>query len=75
MNENIVQIYRYSISIYDNSVLYNQCVICPQSELPGFYDPCVGDDKHLTIQYMFHNNLHCCTVSDSQALVLPRNSK
>ncbi|KAH9627789.1 hypothetical protein HF086_000174 [Spodoptera exigua] len=46
-----------------------------KSELPGFYDPCVGDDKHLTIQYMFHNNLHCCTVSDSQALVLPRNSK
>ncbi|KAF9799225.1 hypothetical protein SFRURICE_006485 [Spodoptera frugiperda] len=44
------------------------------SELPGFYDPCVGDDKHLTIQYMFHNNLHCCTVSDSQALVLPRNN-
>ncbi|CAH1647522.1 unnamed protein product [Spodoptera littoralis] len=45
-----------------------------KSELPGFYDPCVGDDKHLTIQYMFHNNLHCCTVSDSQALVLPRNN-
>ncbi|PZC75203.1 hypothetical protein B5X24_HaOG206558 [Helicoverpa armigera] len=44
-------------------------------ELPGFYDPCVGEDKHLTIQYMFHNNLHCCTVNDSQALVLPRNSE
>ncbi|XP_049699825.2 dnaJ homolog subfamily C member 11 isoform X1 [Helicoverpa armigera] len=43
-------------------------------ELPGFYDPCVGEDKHLTIQYMFHNNLHCCTVNDSQALVLPRNN-
>lgn len=45
-----------------------------KSELPGFYDPCVGEDKHLTIQYMFHNNLHCCTVPDSHALVLPRNN-
>ncbi|KAL0851890.1 hypothetical protein ABMA28_000180 [Loxostege sticticalis] len=45
-----------------------------KSELPGFYDPCVGDDKHLTIQYMFHNNLHSCTVADTQAVVLPRNN-
>ncbi|KAG6458071.1 hypothetical protein O3G_MSEX010658 [Manduca sexta] len=45
-----------------------------KSELPGFYDPCVGDDKHLTIQYMFHNMLHCCTVSDKEAIVLPRNN-
>ncbi|XP_053624260.1 dnaJ homolog subfamily C member 11 [Plodia interpunctella] len=45
-----------------------------KSELAGFYDPCVGDDKHLTIQYMFHNNLHCCTVADVQAVVLPRNN-
>ncbi|XP_028032190.1 dnaJ homolog subfamily C member 11 isoform X2 [Bombyx mandarina] len=45
-----------------------------KSELPGFYDPCVGEDKHLTVQYMFHNNLHCCTVPDNQAIVLPRNN-
>ncbi|XP_060809673.1 dnaJ homolog subfamily C member 11 [Amyelois transitella] len=45
-----------------------------KSELPGFYDPCVGDDKHLTVQYMFHNNLHFCTVADVQAVVLPRNN-
>ncbi|XP_039763790.1 dnaJ homolog subfamily C member 11 [Pararge aegeria] len=45
-----------------------------KSELPGFYDPCVGDDKHLTIKYFFHSNLHCCTVSDTQAVVLPRNN-
>ncbi|XP_072930669.1 dnaJ homolog subfamily C member 11 [Epargyreus clarus] len=45
-----------------------------KSELPGFYDPSVGEDKHLTIQYMFHNNPHCCTVPDNQAVVLPRNN-
>lgn len=45
-----------------------------KAELPGFYDPCVGDDKHLTIQYMYHNNLHLCTVDDSNAVVLPRNN-
>ncbi|KAL4717593.1 hypothetical protein ACJJTC_000742 [Scirpophaga incertulas] len=45
-----------------------------KSELPGFFDPCVGEEKHLTIKYMFHNNLHCCTVADTQAVVLPRTS-
>ncbi|KOB73460.1 DnaJ-17, partial [Operophtera brumata] len=32
-----------------------------KSELPGFYDPCVGEAKHLTVQYMFHANLHSTT--------------
>ncbi|KAI5640321.1 dnaJ domain-containing protein [Phthorimaea operculella] len=45
-----------------------------KSELPGFFDPCVGEDKQLTIQYMFHNNLHRCSVDDRQPLVLPRNN-
>ncbi|XP_068632767.1 dnaJ homolog subfamily C member 11 [Battus philenor] len=45
-----------------------------KSELPGFYDPCVGEDKHLTIYYTFHSNPCCCTVSDRQAVVLPRNN-
>ncbi|KPJ09171.1 DnaJ-like subfamily C member 11 [Papilio machaon] len=45
-----------------------------KSELPGFYDPCVGDDKHLTIKYSFHNNLYVCTITDQQAVVLPRNN-
>ncbi|XP_038216750.1 dnaJ homolog subfamily C member 11 isoform X2 [Zerene cesonia] len=45
-----------------------------KSELAGFYDPCVGEEKHLTVRYMFHNNLHLCTVSDKQALVLPSHS-
>ncbi|KPI96217.1 PREDICTED: dnaJ homolog subfamily C member 11 [Papilio xuthus] len=45
-----------------------------KSELPGFYDPCVGDDKHLTVKYSYHNNLYICTITDQQAVVLPRNS-
>ncbi|XP_013146507.1 PREDICTED: dnaJ homolog subfamily C member 11 [Papilio polytes] len=45
-----------------------------KSELPGFYDPCVSDDKHLTIKYSYHNNLYICTITDQQAVVLPRNN-
>ncbi|XP_063633027.1 dnaJ homolog subfamily C member 11 [Cydia splendana] len=45
-----------------------------KADLAGFFDPCVGEEKHLTIQYSFHKNLHCCTVADSQAVVLPRNN-
>lgn len=45
-----------------------------KADLAGFFDPCVGEEKHLTIQYNFHKNLHCCTVADNQAVVLPRNN-
>ncbi|XP_045531393.1 dnaJ homolog subfamily C member 11 [Pieris brassicae] len=43
-----------------------------KSELAGFYDPCAGDEKHLTVCYMFHNYLHVCTVPEQEALILPR---
>ncbi|XP_048005498.1 dnaJ homolog subfamily C member 11 [Leguminivora glycinivorella] len=45
-----------------------------KADLAGFFDPCVGEEKHLTIQYTFHKNLHCCTVADTQPVVLPRNN-
>lgn len=45
-----------------------------KSQLPGFYDPCVGEDKNLFIQYLFHNNLHQVTIGDTEPLRLPKNS-
>ena len=45
-----------------------------KSLVPGFYDPCVGEAKHLRVQYTFRGALHEVTVEDSEPLVIPRRS-
>ncbi|KAL0268402.1 UNVERIFIED_CONTAM: hypothetical protein PYX00_010358 [Menopon gallinae] len=45
-----------------------------KSQIPGFYDPCVGEEKSLFIQYLFHNNLHQVVVPDTEPVRLPKNS-
>ncbi|XP_043280850.1 dnaJ homolog subfamily C member 11 [Venturia canescens] len=45
-----------------------------KSELPGFYDPCFGEDKQLLLQYLFHTQTHECIVKDNETLRIPRQS-
>lgn len=45
-----------------------------KSQLPGFYDPCVGEDKSLYLQYKFRNVLHETTVGDTEVLRIPKQS-
>ncbi|XP_017794016.1 PREDICTED: dnaJ homolog subfamily C member 11 [Habropoda laboriosa] len=42
-----------------------------KSELPGFYDPCVGEEKQLLIQYLFRNQTHECIVKDNAPIRIP----
>ena len=42
--------------------------------IPGFYDPCVGDKKHLRVRYSFRGNMHEVTVANNESLVIPRES-
>ncbi|XP_017764560.1 PREDICTED: dnaJ homolog subfamily C member 11 isoform X2 [Eufriesea mexicana] len=42
-----------------------------KSELPGFYDPCVGEEKQLLIQYLFRNETHECIVKDNAPVRIP----
>nr|CAG4641554.1 EOG090X03AJ [Eurycercus lamellatus] len=45
-----------------------------KSQLPGFYDPCMGEDKNLYVQYTFHGVQHEVTVQDSDLLRIPKQS-
>ncbi|XP_008264206.3 dnaJ homolog subfamily C member 11 [Oryctolagus cuniculus] len=42
--------------------------------LPGFYDPCVGEEKNLKVLYQFRGVLHQVMVPDSEALRIPKQS-
>ncbi|KAK7093992.1 dnaJ homolog subfamily C member 11-like isoform X2 [Littorina saxatilis] len=43
-----------------------------KSGLPGFYDPCIGEEKSLYIRYKFRNRLHQVTLSDTEVIRLPQ---
>nr|CAG4646907.1 EOG090X03AJ [Megafenestra aurita]SVE92290.1 EOG090X03AJ [Megafenestra aurita] len=45
-----------------------------KSQLPGFYDPCMGEDKSLYVQYSFHGVPHEVTIQDSDPLRIPKQS-
>ncbi|KAF4018460.1 hypothetical protein G4228_010299 [Cervus hanglu yarkandensis] len=40
--------------------------------LPGFYDPCVGEEKNLKVLYQFRGVLHQVMALDSEALRIPK---
>ncbi|XP_017835781.1 dnaJ homolog subfamily C member 11 isoform X2 [Drosophila busckii] len=42
-----------------------------KSDLPGFYDPSLGDDKFLSIEYTYNNVLKTVKVKDTESLRLP----
>lgn len=45
-----------------------------KSELPGFFDPALGEEKMLHIIYNYHEQPHEVTVSDTEALRLPKTA-
>ncbi|XP_022905973.1 dnaJ homolog subfamily C member 11 isoform X2 [Onthophagus taurus] len=45
-----------------------------KSQLPGFFDPAVGEEKSLLIVYNFKQQLHEVTIRDNEALRIPKTS-
>lgn len=48
---------------------------CVQAGLPGFYDPCVGEDKSLKVLYQFRGVMHQVLSADTEALRIPKQCK
>ncbi len=42
-----------------------------KSNLTGFYDPCIGEEKSLSIKYSFHSQIHTVTYKDTDPVILP----
>uniref|UniRef100_A0AAR2IMS9 DnaJ homolog subfamily C member 11 n=1 Tax=Pygocentrus nattereri TaxID=42514 RepID=A0AAR2IMS9_PYGNA len=42
--------------------------------LPGFYDPCVGEEKSLKVLYQFRGVMHQVLSGDTEALRIPKQS-
>ncbi|XP_064117668.1 dnaJ homolog subfamily C member 11-like [Macrobrachium nipponense] len=40
--------------------------------LPGFYDPCPGEEKSLRVRYLFHAVTHEVIISDTDSLRIPK---
>lgn len=43
-----------------------------KSNLPGFYDPCLGEEKSLHVDYSFRNITHSITIKDNELLRIPK---
>lgn len=54
----------------------SKLVLCSTSKslVPGFYDPCIGEKKHLRVRYEFHGIAHEVTIENSEPLIIPRQS-
>uniref|UniRef100_A0A3P9HHU4 DnaJ homolog subfamily C member 11 n=1 Tax=Oryzias latipes TaxID=8090 RepID=A0A3P9HHU4_ORYLA len=49
-------------------------VINASSGLPGFYDPCVGEEKSLKVLYQFRGVMHQVLSGDTEPLRIPKQS-
>jgi hypothetical protein len=42
-----------------------------KSNLTGFYDPCIGEEKNLFIKYSFRSQIHTVLYKDTDPVILP----
>lgn len=55
-------------NLYD---IYLPLLFPLQCDLPGFFDPSLGDDKILRIEYTFEDVLKTVNLKDNEPLRLP----
>lgn len=57
--------------VKDSKLILQESSKC---SLPGFYDPCPGEDKNLRVRYLFHAVTHEVTIGDTESLRIPKQS-
>lgn len=57
--------------VKDSKLILQESSKC---SLPGFYDPCPGEDKNLRVRYLFHAVTHEVTIKDTESLRIPKQS-
>lgn len=57
--------------VKDSKLILQEASKC---SLPGFYDPCPGEDKNLRVRYLFHAVTHEVTIADTESLRIPKQS-
>jgi len=57
--------------VKDSKLILHEASKC---QLPGFYDPCMGEEKCLYVQYTFHGVQHEATIQDAESLRIPKQS-
>ena len=61
-------------TLVKNSTLKIETTVS-KSNLTGFYDPCVGEEKSLFIKYSFRSQIHTVTYKDTDPVILPNRGK
>lgn len=46
-----------------------------KSNLTGFYDPCIGEEKSLFIKYSLRSQIHTILYKDTDPVILPNRGK
>ncbi|XP_067095977.1 dnaJ homolog subfamily C member 11a [Osmerus mordax] len=57
--------------VKDSKLILTEAI---KSGLPGFYDPCVGEEKSLKVLYQFRGVMHQVLSGDMEALRIPKQS-
>ncbi|XP_025829720.1 dnaJ homolog subfamily C member 11-like [Agrilus planipennis] len=45
-----------------------------KSQLPGFFDPALGENKYLYVKYKFRDQFHEITINDNEPLRIPKTA-
>lgn len=57
---------------FDSVALLTIATFALQAGLPGFYDPCVGEEKSLKLLYQFRGVMHQVISADTDPLRIPK---
>lgn len=73
INENSAKIIDVTIplqALVKNSALRITTTVS-KSNLTGFYDPCIGEEKTLFIKYLLRSQVHTVLYKDTDPIILP----